>query len=134
MDNCKFCQIINRKIPSWIVYENEKVICFLPKKLEVYGHTLIVPKQHYTDLYDIPEDILCELIKVSKKITIAYKEKINATGMNLMHASGVDSQQSVFHFHIHILPRFKDDKLDTWPNLPKIETDKDELLEKLRFD
>ncbi|GAG41338.1 unnamed protein product, partial [marine sediment metagenome] len=58
MDNCKFCQIINRKIPSWIVCENEKVICFLPKKLEVYGHTLIVPKQHYTDLYDIPEDIL----------------------------------------------------------------------------
>jgi len=134
MDNCKFCQIINRKIPSWIVYENEKVICFLPKKLEVYGHTLIVPKQHYTDLYDIPEDILCELIKVSKKITIAYKEKINAPGMNLMHASGVDGQQSVFHFHIHILPRFKDDKLNTWPNLPKIETDKDELLEKLRFD
>ena len=134
MDNCKFCQIINRKIPSWIVYENEKVICFLPKKLEVYGHTLIVPKQHYTDLYDIPEDILCELIKVSKKITIAYKEKINATGMNLMHASGVNGQQSVFHFHIHILPRFKDDKLNTWPNLPKIETDKDELLEKLRFD
>jgi len=134
MDNCKFCQIINRKIPSWIVYENEKVICFLPQKLEVYGHTLIVPKQHYTDLYDIPEDILCELIKVSKKITIAYKEKINATGMNLIHASGVDGQQSVFHFHVHLLPRFKDDKLNTWPNLPKIETNKNELLEKLRFD
>ena len=131
MDNCKFCQIINRKIPSWIVYENEKVICFLPQKLEVYGHTLIVPKQHYTDLYDIPEDILCELIKVSKKITIAYKEKINATGMNLIHASGVDGQQSVFHFHVHLLPRFKDDKLNTWPNLPKIETNKNELLEKL---
>jgi histidine triad (HIT) family protein len=54
--------------------------------------------------------------------------------MNLIHASGVDGQQSVFHFHIHLLPRFKDDKLNTWPNLPKIETDKDELLEKLRFD
>ncbi|MHC2994865.1 MAG: HIT domain-containing protein [Candidatus Atribacteria bacterium] len=133
MDNCKFCQIINRQIPSWIVYENEKVICFLPKKLEVYGHTLIMPKQHYTDLYDIPEDTLCELIKVSKKITIAYREKINATGMNLMHASGVDGQQSVFHFHIHLLPRFKNDKLNTWPNLPKIEIDKDELSEKLRL-
>jgi len=134
MDNCKFCQIINRQIPSWIVYENEKVICFLPRKLEVYGHTLIMPKQHYTDLYDIPEDILYELMKVSKKITIAYREKINSTGMNLMHASGVDGQQSIFHFHIHLLPRFKDDKLNTWPNLPKIEIDKDELLEKLRLD
>ena len=85
MDICKFCQIINRKIPSWIVYENEKVIAFLPETLEVYGHTLVVPKQHYADLHDIPEDILCELIRVSKKITIAYSEKISATGMNLMH-------------------------------------------------
>jgi len=134
MDNCKFCQIINRQIPSWIVYENEKVICFLPQKLEVYGHTLIMPKQHYADLYDVPEDVLCELIKVSKKITIVYKDKINSTGMNLMHASGIDGQQSVFHFHIHLLPRFKDDKLNTWPNLPKIETNKNELLEKLQFD
>ena len=134
MNICKFCKIINRQIPSWIVYENEKVIAFLPETLEVYGHTLIVPKQHYADLYNIPEDILCELIKVSKKITIAYSEKISATGMNLMHASGVDGQQSVFHFHIHLLPRFKDDKLNTWPNLPKIKTDKDELLEKLRLD
>ena len=134
MDNCKFCKIINRKIPSWVVYENEKVIAFLPEKPEVYGHTLVVPKQHYADLYDVPEDILCELIKVSKKITIAYKENINSTGMNLMHASGVDGQQSIFHFHIHLLPRFKDDKLNTWPNLPKIEIDKDELLEKLRLD
>jgi Diadenosine tetraphosphate (Ap4A) hydrolase and other HIT family hydrolases len=133
MNSCKFCQIINRQIPSWIVYENEKVICFLPQKIEVYGHTLVASKQHYADLYDIPEDILCELIKVSKKLTIAYKEKINATGMNLMHASGVDGQQSVFHFHIHLLPRFKDDKLNTWPNLPKIKINKDELLQKLRL-
>lgn len=133
MNICKFCKIVNRQIPSWIVYENEKIIAFLPEQLEVYAHTLVAPKQHYADLYDISEDILCELIKVSKKITIAYKEKINSTGMNLMHASGVDGQQSVFHFHIHLLPRFKDDKLNTWPNLPKIETNKDELLEKLKL-
>ena len=90
MGNCKFCKIANRQIPSWVVYENEKVIAFLPEQLEVYGHTLVAPKQHYADLYDIPEDVLCELIKVSKKITIAYKEKINSTAMNLMYASGVD--------------------------------------------
>lgn len=120
MNICKFCKIVNRQIPSWIVYENEKIIVFLPEQLEVYAHTLVAPKQHYADLYDISEDILCELIKVSKKITIAYKEKINSTGMNLMHASGVDGQQSVFHFHIHLLPRFKDDKLNTWPNLQKM--------------
>ena len=134
MNSCKFCQIVSRQIPARIIYENRKVISFFPKKLEVYGHTLIAPKEHYADLYDIPEGILCELIKVSKKITLAYKEKINASGMNLMHASGIDGQQSVFHFHIHLLPRFKEDKLNTWPSLPKIEIDKDELFQKLNLD
>ncbi|MBA7670823.1 hypothetical protein ES703_78970 [subsurface metagenome] len=50
MDNCQFCQIIDRQIPSWIVYENEKVIAFLPEQLEAYGHALVAPKQHYADL------------------------------------------------------------------------------------
>ena len=134
MDNCIFCQIINRNAPSRIIYENDEIICFLPGKIEVYGHTIIAPKHHWADLYDIPENILCELAKASKKITVAYRDRINATGMNLLHASGVDSQQSVFHFHIHLLPRFKDDKLNTWPNLSEIEIDRDKLLERLRFD
>jgi len=132
MDDCIFCQIVNKKAPAKIIYENENVICFLPKKIVVYGHTLIVPKKHYADLYDIPSDILCELIKVAQKLTQEYKHKINATGVNLMHASGKDGQQSVFHFHIHLLPRFKDDGLNTWPNLPKIEVDIDKLWAKLR--
>ncbi|OIP85052.1 hypothetical protein AUK04_01665 [Candidatus Roizmanbacteria bacterium CG2_30_33_16] len=132
MDNCIFCQIVNRKAPARIIYENENVICFLPKKVEVYGHTLVVPKKHYVDLYDIPEDILCDLVKVAQKLTLEYKQKINATGMNLMHASGKDGQQSVFHFHFHLFPRFKDDGLDTWPNLARIKVDINELWNKLR--
>ena len=132
MDNCKFCQIADKKAPAKIIYENENVICFLPKEVEVYGHTLIVPKKHYTDLYDIPSDVLCELAKIAQKLTLEYKQKINATGMNLMHASGKDGQQSVFHFHFHLLPRFKDDGLNTWPNLAKIEVDTNELWDKLR--
>lgn len=132
MSNCIFCQIAERKAPAKIIYENENVICFLPKKVEVYGHTLVVPKKHYADLYDIPVEILCDLVKVAQKLTLEYKKKIGATGMNLMHASGKDGQQSVFHFHFHLLPRFKDDGLDTWPNLAKIEVDRDKLLEKLR--
>lgn len=133
MNNCIFCQIIDKKAPAKIVFENENVICFLPKKMEVYGHTLVVSKKHYADLYDIPTNVLCELTKVAKKLTLEYKQKINATGMNLMHASGKDGQQSVFHFHFHLLPRFKNDGLNTWPNLAKIEIDIDELWKKLRM-
>ena len=131
MNNCIFCKIIKGKEVVSVIYENDKVICFLPKELEVYGHTLIVPKKHYADLYDIPEDVLCDLVKVTKKLTLTYKKKINATGMNLIHASGVDGQQSVFHFHFHLLPRFKNDNLNTWPKLPKVKIDKNELLKKL---
>ncbi len=134
MNECIFCKIVKKEIPSRVVYETDDVICFLPNKIEVYGHTLVVPKQHFADLYDIPEHILEKLAGVSKKLAIAYKDKIGASGMNLMHASGKDGEQSVFHFHFHLLPRFKEDGLKTWPNFPKIDIDTDELLKKLKLD
>jgi histidine triad (HIT) family protein len=133
MRNCIFCKIIKGKEPARIIYEDKDVICFLPKTIQVYGHTLIVPKKHYKDLYDIPEKLLSKLIITAKKLTLAYRKKIGATGANLLHASGKDGQQSVFHFHFHLFPRFKNDKLDTWPKLPKIKIDPDELLERLKI-
>ncbi|MFH1207859.1 MAG: HIT family protein [Patescibacteria group bacterium] len=132
MNRCIFCQISNKKAPAKIIFENENVICLLPKEIEVYGHTLVIPKKHYADLYDIPTDTLCDLVKAVQKLTIEYKKKINATGMNLLHASGKDGQQSVPHFHFHLFPRFKGDGLDTWPNLAKIEVDIEKLYNKLR--
>jgi histidine triad (HIT) family protein len=132
--SCTFCEIVNGRLPADVVYENDNIICFLPKEIEVYGHTVVVPKEHFADLYDIPDKILDELIRACKKITLSYKDKINATGMNLMHASGKDGEQSVFHFHIHLLPRFSNDNLHTWPKLPKIDVDRKELLSKLRID
>ena len=131
MNNCIFCQIVDKKAPARIIYENKSVIGFFPKKIEVYGHTLIVPKKHYADLYDIPVNILSDLVKVAKILTQKYRKKINSTGMNLLHASGKDGQQSVFHFHFHLFPRFKSDSINTWPNLPKIEVDIENLWKKL---
>ncbi|HOM33229.1 MAG TPA: HIT family protein [Candidatus Paceibacterota bacterium] len=133
MNNCIFCQIVRGEKPAKIVYENENVICFLPNKIEIYGHTLVVPKQHFQDLYDIPQDLLCRLIEVVQLLTNEYKTKISATGMNVLHASGKDSQQSVPHFHFHLFPRFKDDGLDTWPNLTKKEFDAEEIWQKLKM-
>jgi len=125
---CVFCQIAQKEIPAWIVFENKQVICFFPKVMNAYGHTLIAPKKHFQDIYDIPETLLNEIAAVIKKISLDYKLKIHATGMNLLHASGKDGQQSVFHFHVHLLPRFNDDKLNAWPNLPKPDIDRDNLL------
>lgn len=133
MNDCVFCKIVKREEPARIIYENEEVICFLPKTIQVYGHTLVVPKQHFQDLYDIPSELLGKLIKVVQLLTKEYKTKIGATGMNVLHASGKDGQQSIFHFHFHLFPRFKDDGLDTWPSLPKKDFDADEIWKRLKL-
>ena len=83
MDNCIFCKIINKEIPSYTVYENETVIAILPLNMEIYGHTLVIPKEHYQDIYDIPEKVLSEIMKATKKLAISYQEKISSTGINL---------------------------------------------------
>jgi len=133
MNDCIFCQIVRGEKPSKIIYENENAICFLPKEIEVYGHTLVVPKQHFQDLYDIPQDLLCKLTEVIQFLTKEYKTKIGATGMNVLHASGQDGQQSVPHFHFHLFPRFKDDGLDTWPNLAKKDFNVEEIWQELKI-
>jgi len=132
MDTCVFCKIIHKEIPWYIVYENDIVIAILPKDMEVYGHTLIIPKWHYQNIYDIPENVLAELIMVTKKLAIDYKRTIGATWINIWHASGKDAQQTVSHFHFHLLPRFKNDGLNTRPTLPKMEINKDDLLKKIK--
>jgi histidine triad (HIT) family protein len=117
--------------PSWIVHETDDVVCFLPETCSAFGHTLIVPKQHFADLYDIPETLLGKLAAEAKNLSLSYRDKIGATGVNLLHASGVDGDQSIFHFHFHLLPRFPDDGLVTWPDLRDVASDRDTLLKRL---
>jgi histidine triad (HIT) family protein len=117
MDECSFCKIIEGKLPPHKVYENEKVLAFAPLKDTIIskGHMIIMPKKHYSNIYDIPKDELYHIIDTVKIISQKLKEKYNADGINILHASGKVAQQSCFHFHIHLIPRYEDDGLDTWP-------------------
>jgi histidine triad (HIT) family protein len=117
MDECSFCKIIEGKLPPHKVYENEKVLTFAPLKDTIIskGHMIIMPKKHYSNIYDIPKDELYHIIDTVKIISQKLKEKYNADGINILHASGKVAQQSCFHFHIHLIPRYEDDGLDTWP-------------------
>ena len=133
MSECIFCDIVNNQISSWIIYQNKELISFLPISPEVYGHTIIAPKQHITDIYTAPESILESMMVVSKKLAIHYKNKICATGINILHASGTSAQQSILHFHLHLIPRFDNDGLNTWPGFPTSSFDKDEMIKKLRL-
>lgn len=133
MDDCVICKLVNKELPSWVIYEDEDVICFLPLELEAFGHTVIAPKAHHVDLFSVPSDILGNMFAVIQKMALHYRKAIGATGINLLHTSGVSAQQSVPHLHIHLIPRFENDGLDAWPNFPETQHNKDELLEKLRL-
>jgi len=128
---CIFCKIINGELPSKKVYENDKVLAFLPKESISKAHMLIIPKKHFESIYDIEEEELKEIIITVKKIARALKLSIGASGINILHASGKDAQQSIFHFHMHLIPRYENDKLDTWPKSKYKENDSKNLLIKI---
>ena len=132
-NNCVFCKIAQGKLPSRKVYENRHILAFLTIEPISRGHLLIIPKKHFENIYDISESDLKEIIVAAKKIAGALKTSLGATGINILHASGKDAQQSVFHFHIHIVPRYEDDGLDTWPKTNYKEKDFDKVLNKMQM-
>ena len=112
--DCIFCKIIDKTSPADIVFEDKYILALKSIEPISNGHTLVIPKIHCENIFDIENDILEKLISVSKKLSKELCELNNATGVNLLNASGIDAQQSIFHFHLHIVPRYPDDKLDLW--------------------
>lgn len=113
MENCIFCKIIKKEIPSDIVYEDNNVVAFLDISPVNKGHTLVVPKEHYENLFDISENLLHNTINVVKKIGIALNKY--SDGVNLGQNNGRASGQLVDHIHFHVIPRFNYDGLKHWP-------------------
>lgn len=103
--DCIFCKIINSDIPCYKVYEDEIVLAFLDVNPETNGHTLIVPKKHYQDLYDIDSQVLNHILKVAKEIADKLTNKLNCDGITLVQNNG--DVQEVKHFHLHIKPYYK---------------------------
>lgn len=130
--DCIFCKIAKGEVPSRKIYENKKVIAFLDVNPISKGHTLVIPKKHFENIFEINESDLKEIISASKRISLLLKDKLNAKGINILHASGKEAQQSVFHFHIHIIPRYQNDKLDTWPKSNYKELNFKEIVKKIK--
>lgn len=135
MAECIFCKIVKGEIPSFKVFENDKVFCFLDINPLTKGHTLVIPKEHYENVFDIPEIDLKEIISVAKKLSAKIKETLDADGVNLVNASGEAAEQDVFHFHLHIVPRYRNDGLEMnkWWQPKKADPEElKQLAEKLR--
>ena len=111
MEDCVFCKIVNGKIPAAKVYENSNVISFLDIMPANKGHCLVVPKKHYENMLDISDGDLKNLILAAKKITKALSLSIGNGSYNIIMNNGKEAGQLVDHAHIHIIPRFKGDRL-----------------------
>jgi len=129
---CIFCEIVKGRIPTRIIHHDEHVIAFLPKCLNVKGHTLVAPVRHWDTLFSMPEQDAAQLMRGIKKVATLLKERLGADGMNILHASGKTAQQSVMHLHFHLFPRFRNDGVDAWPPVPEWQGDLDKLAERLR--
>ena len=134
MDDCVFCKIVEGQVPSNLVYEDEHVVAFAPLEKDILsrGHLVVVPKKHFENLYDITIDELTFLMRAVKLISKKLKESYGAEGVNILHSSGKAAQQSVPHFHLHLVPRYTDDGLDTWPKTGYVEKGISEVYKKIK--
>ena len=113
-DECIFCRIVKGEIPCHRIYEDNSVLAFLDINPVNKGHTLILPKKHIENILDISPDDMKDVSLIAKNLAIRYKPILNATGFNILNASGKDAQQSVNHFYMHLAPRYPDDGIDLW--------------------
>ena len=107
--NCIFCKIANGEIPSKTLYEDDKFRVILDLGPASKGHALILPKAHYADLYELPEDTAGEVMKLAKKMAAQMTQRLGCEGFNLVQNNGELAGQTVFHFHMHLIPRYRDD-------------------------
>jgi len=106
MSDCIFCKIVNGEIPSYKVYEDENVLAFLDISQLTKGHTLLIPKKHNENLFDLPKETAEKLFSVVPKISNSLKSQLHIEDMNLVCNSGKKAGQEVFHLHLHLIPRY----------------------------
>jgi len=131
---CIFCEIANGNIPSYKVYEDDKCLAFLDLSQTTIGHTLVVPKKHFDDIFDLDEEYAKHLFNVVRLIASNIQEKLNVKGVNILNNSGEVAGQTVRHFHIHIIPRNENDGFDIkFPNNKLSEEEFKNLANKIKL-
>ncbi|HHX55927.1 MAG TPA: HIT family protein [Clostridiales bacterium] len=108
-NNCVFCKIINNEIPSNVVYEDEDFKVILDNAPATRGHAILLPKKHFSNIYEMDSDTAAKVFTVARKVAKAMKEVLKCSGLNLLQNNGEVAGQTVFHFHLHFIPRYEDD-------------------------
>lgn len=108
-DDCIFCKIANGEIPSKTLYEDERFRVILDLGPAARGHALVIPKEHASDLYELPEETASQVLVLAKKIAARMADKLHCDGLNLIQNNGEAAGQTVPHFHLHMIPRYLKD-------------------------
>lgn len=133
MGDCIFCKIANGEIPSATIYEDEKFRVILDLGPASKGHALILPKEHYADIYEIPEDLAGEAYKLAAKMAKKLTQALHCDGFNVVQNNKEVAGQTVFHFHMHLIPRYEGDQVGlTWAPGTLTDEVKQDILDKLK--
>lgn len=114
MGSCIFCAIVAGDAPSFGVYEDQHAVAFMDINPAVEGHTLVVPRAHAVDLLDIDPDVAGRVMAAAVRVSGMLSRALQTDGINMVHASGAAAWQSVFHFHLHLMPRWRGDTVPFW--------------------
>ena len=109
MENCIFCKIASGEIPSATLYEDDDFRVILDLGPATKGHSLILPKKHAANIAEMPDELLGRAMSVAKKVAVAMKEGLSCDGVNVVQNNGEAAGQTVFHFHMHLIPRYEGD-------------------------
>jgi histidine triad (HIT) family protein len=111
VNSCVFCKIARKQAPASFVYEDENVLAFLDIRPLNEGHTLVIPKEHYVTIFEVPEELVAHLYRIVKRVALAVRESTKADGISLIQQNGKAAGQEIFHLHVHVIPRYEGQKL-----------------------
>ena len=130
-DDCIFCKLANGEIPTATLYEDNDFRVILDLGPASKGHALILPKEHYDNLYELDDEIASKVLVLAKKMITRMTKALGCDGYNLVQNNGEAAGQTVHHFHPHLIPRYKDDQVGLGWNMGKLtDEDKEEILTK----
>lgn len=131
-DNCIFCKLANGEIPTATLYEDDDFRVILDAGPAAKGHALILPKEHYANLYELDDEMAAKVLPLAKKMITKLTDILGCDGYNLVQNNGEAAGQTVFHFHLHMIPRYKDDGVGlTWKMGELTEEDKNDILSRM---
>jgi len=124
-DECIFCAIVSGDAPATVVDEDEHTVAFMDIHPWTRGHALVIPREHHKNLYEISDEDLAHTMRAAKRLALKVRDNLHADGVNLLNSTEKAAWQTVFHFHVHVIPRYQDDPLEL-PGTPQ-DTSSDEI-------